>query len=46
LAVLPIEDVTDCLDTIAVWPAKQNTVAKDRFVSFLRQSLNPGTNFS
>jgi DNA-binding transcriptional LysR family regulator len=38
LVVIPISDVNDRLDTMAVWRSKSNKVAKDQFISFLRQS--------
>lgn len=39
LVVIPIGNVDDRLDTIAVWRSKPNKVAKDHFISFLRKSL-------
>jgi len=32
--------VNERLDTIAVWRSEPNKVAKEQFVSFLRQSLS------
>jgi DNA-binding transcriptional LysR family regulator len=40
LVVIPIIDVNDRLDTIAVWRSEPNKAAKEQFVSFLRQSLS------
>ena len=40
LVVIPIRDVSDRLDTVAVWRSTSNKVAKDHFISFLRQSLS------
>lgn len=39
LRVIPIEDVSDRLDTIAVWRTDRKSVAKDSFVSFFRASM-------
>ena len=36
LVVIPIADVNDRLDTIAIWQTDTNTVAKDHFISFLK----------
>lgn len=41
LVVVPIEDVNDRLDTIAVWQSKVNNAAKDLFVSYLKGAV-PG----
>ena len=40
LVVIPISDVNDRLDTMAVWRSKSNKVSKDQLISFLRQSLS------
>jgi DNA-binding transcriptional LysR family regulator len=40
LVVIPIVDVNERLDTIAVWRSEPNKAAKEQFVSFLRQSLS------
>jgi DNA-binding transcriptional LysR family regulator len=42
LVAIPIEDVNDRLDTIAVWQSKLNNVAKDHFVSFMKGSVLGG----
>jgi len=43
LVVIPIGDVNDRLDTIAVWRSNSNKIAKDQFISFLRRSLSAVT---
>ena len=40
LVVIPIGDLSDRLDTVAVWRSTSTKVAKDHFISFLRQSLS------
>lgn len=42
LRVIPLEGVSDRLDTIVVWRTDQTNSAKEHFISFLRETLPDG----